>query len=75
METKIVCFTLEEAKTLKGMSDLARIAAMTEEEISQAALSDPDSALPTEEELKQFKRVTPLGGGVYGHKKSKIGVL
>jgi hypothetical protein len=71
METRTVVVSIDEVKALNGDSDAARIAAMTEEEIIQAALSDPDSALPTEEELKQFKPVTPLGGGGYGHKKSR----
>lgn len=32
---------------------------MTDEEIEEAAKEDPDSALPTDEELKKFKRVHP----------------
>jgi len=42
---------------------------LTDEQIIEAAKNDPDSALPTEEELKQFKRGKHKGAGVYGHKK------
>jgi len=49
-------YTLEELKELKGKSDLERLKNMTEEELEEAAKSDPDSAWLTDEELKQFKR-------------------
>jgi hypothetical protein len=52
-------YTLEELKKLKSQSDYARLKNMTDEEIQQAAKCDPDSALPTDEELKKFKRVHP----------------
>lgn len=41
----------------KGMSDWARLDAMTEEEIEANALSDPDNPPISDEELKRFKRV------------------
>jgi hypothetical protein len=31
---------------------------MTDEEVEKAAAEDPDSALPNDEELKKFKRVS-----------------
>ena len=51
-------YTLEELKKLKnqGGSDLKHLEEMTEEELEKAAKSDPDSAWPTDEELKKFKR-------------------
>ncbi len=53
-------YTLEEIEKLKkegkGQSDLKRLEDMTEEELEEAAKSDPDSAWPTDEELKKFKR-------------------
>lgn len=51
-------YTLEELEKLndQGTSDLKRLEAMTEEELEQAAKSDPDSAWPDDEELKEFKR-------------------
>lgn len=47
----------EEAKRIKGTTDWERIDKLTDAEIEEAARNDPDSALPTDEELKQFKRV------------------
>ena len=69
MVTKIASYTAEQAKALVGTSDVERVAALTDEEIREAAKNDPDSALPTAEELKEFKRVKPKGGGTYGYKK------
>lgn len=52
-------YTLEELKKLKSKTDYERLKNMTDEEIEKAAKEDPDSALPTDEELKKFKRVHP----------------
>jgi hypothetical protein len=52
-------YTLEEIKKLKSKTDNERIKKITEEEIEKSAKEDPDSALPTDEELKKFKRVNP----------------
>lgn len=49
--------TAEQVKKLKGKTDWQEIDKLTDEEIEQAAKDDPDSALPTDEELKQFKPV------------------
>lgn len=67
----IVSRTAEEIKNLKGesKSDIEKLDNMTEEEIHQAALDDPDAQPSTDEELKQFKRVIHKGDGVYGHDK------
>ena len=45
----------------KGETDWARVDAMTEGEVHEAALSDPDAQPTTEEDLKQFKRVVDVG--------------
>ena len=50
-------YTLEEIKKMKSKTDYERLKNMTNEEIEQAAKDDPDSALPTAEKLKKFKRV------------------
>ena len=47
----------EEAKKVKGKTDWKEVDTLTDEEIEEAAKSDPDTALPTEEELKQFKKL------------------
>ena len=52
-------YTLEEIKKLRSRTDYERLKNMTDEEIERAANEDPDSALPTDEELKKFKRVNP----------------
>lgn len=46
----------EEARQLKGDTDWSEIDRLSDSEIEEAARNDPDSALPTEEELKKFKR-------------------
>jgi len=52
-------YTEDELKKIKSETDYERLKNMTDEEIEQAAKDDPDSALPTDEELKKFKRVNP----------------
>ena len=48
------------ARPLTGKSDLARLAAMTDEEIVAAARADPDAAQPrTEAQLKRARRISP----------------
>jgi hypothetical protein len=41
---RIVHVTVEEARQMKGRTDYARLAAMTDEEIAQAVAEDPDAA-------------------------------
>lgn len=48
--------TKEEIKNQKGDTDVERFKSLTDEEIEEAARNDPDSALPTSEQLKEFKR-------------------
>jgi hypothetical protein len=57
----IVRYTAEEALKLKTETDFERVDALTDEEVEQAAKSDPDSFWPTPEQLKQFKRKKALG--------------
>jgi len=52
----IVKMTLEEALKLKGTTDWDAVNALIDEQIIEAAKIDPDSALPSEAELKEFKR-------------------
>ncbi len=66
----IVKITAEEAKTLKGDSDLERLEKMSEDEIEKAAADDLDNPLLTDDELKELKPTTHKGGGVYGHNKN-----
>lgn len=65
-------YTAEEAKKLKSDTDWEKVQELTDEEIREAALSDPDAQPLTEEELKKFKRVVPRkDGDGYEHDKSK----
>jgi hypothetical protein len=47
----------EEAKKLKGKTNWNDVDKITDKEIEEAAKNDPDTVLPTDEELKQFKPV------------------
>ncbi len=49
--------TAEEVKKSKGKTNWQKVDEITDEESNDAAKNDPDSALPTDEELKQFKPV------------------
>ena len=49
----------DEVKKTKGKTEWDKVDNLTDEEIEKATKDDPDSALPTEEELKEFKRVKP----------------
>ena len=48
--------SFEQLKSSKGKTNKEKFDAINEYEILEAALSDPDSAIPTEEELKEFKK-------------------
>jgi hypothetical protein len=54
---KIVKMTLEEALKLKGQTNWDEVEALLDQEIIEAAKNDPDSALPTDAQLKEFKPV------------------
>jgi hypothetical protein len=49
----------EDAKKLKGKTDWSEVDSLSDEQIEEAAKNDPDSALPTDEELKEFKHKKP----------------
>ena len=52
----IVKITQEDARLAKGVTDAEKLRQKTDEVIEEAVRNDPDSALPTEEQLKEFKR-------------------
>ncbi len=56
-EERIVRRTLKDRR--KGKTDWARVRAMTEEEIEQGALSDPDNPPWTEEDFRNAQSVWP----------------
>jgi hypothetical protein len=47
----------EEAKKIKGTTNWNEVDALTDKQIEEAAKEDVDTALPTDEELKEFKPV------------------
>ncbi|PCM43749.1 hypothetical protein [Marinobacter sp. ANT_B65] len=61
MKEKIVRYTKEELKKLKGKTDHSRVQNTTDEEIEEQVKNDPDSYIPTEEELEKFEKVNKDG--------------
>ena len=51
--------TLEQAREMEDLTDQERVDNITEEEIEQNALDDPDNPPLTDEELEQFETVYP----------------
>jgi len=56
---KTVTVNYVQGQNINIYKDKEAIDKMTEEEIHNAALSDPDAQPLTEEQLKHFKRVNP----------------
>ena len=52
----ITRITDEEAKHIKGKTDLDKQRQKTDEELREAAMKDPENPLITEEDLKHFTR-------------------
>ena len=48
--------TLEQIKALKGKTKKSEVDALTDKEINEAALADPDSVVPTAADLKKFDK-------------------
>ena len=46
---------LSELKDRKGKTDFEALENLSDDEIERAARDDPDSALPTEDELDEFR--------------------
>lgn len=42
---------------MKGKTDFDKLRRTTEREIKEQVKNDPDSVIPTEDELKEFKKV------------------
>ena len=59
---KRIVISAANPKPLAGNTDWARLDAMTDEEITAAALSDPDCPPSTPEQLARFKRVNIIKG-------------
>lgn len=57
MKERIVRHTKEELKKMKGKTDHVYVNNTSDEKIRRQVENDPDSHMPTDEELKKFKRV------------------
>lgn len=52
-----------DGSVFEDMTDCTRLAAMTQEELREAAKSDPDAQPLTEEQLRRFRRPPDVPGG------------
>ena len=57
MKARIVRYTKEELKKMKGKTNSEKVSKTTDKEIEGQVKNDPDSYIPTDEELEQFKPV------------------
>lgn len=57
MKPKIVTYTKEELKNKKGKTNFDKLRKTTDKDIEKQVKNDPDSVIPTEKELKEFKPV------------------
>ncbi len=57
MKERIIRRTKEEIKKIKGRTDHVYVQNTSDKEIERQVENDPDSYIPTDEELKKFKRV------------------
>lgn len=57
MKEKIVRHTKNEIKKMKGKTDHVYVQNTSDKEIEKQVENDPDSYIPTEDELKEFERV------------------
>lgn len=58
-------FVLKDGRVMKGSTDWERFDALTEEEVTAAALSDPDAQPLTGEQLRKFRRLPEVPGGTF----------
>ncbi len=49
--------TSEEAKKIKGKTNWDEVDSLTDEDIEKSAKDDPDTSMPTEQELENFKPI------------------
>ena len=57
MKERIVRRTKKEIKKMQGKTDHVYVQNTSDKKIKKQVENDPDSYIPTEEELKEFKRV------------------
>ncbi len=57
MKERIVRRTKDDIKKMKGKTDHVYVQNTSDKEIENQVKNDPDSYIPTDEELKEFKRI------------------
>ena len=55
--------TMLDGSDFEDMTDYKRLAAMTQEELLEAAKADPDTQTLTDEQLRNFRRLPDVPGG------------
>ena len=61
MKKRIVRYKKEKIKTMKGKTDHVFVQNTSDKKIQKQVENDPDSYIPTGEELKNFKQVNKGG--------------
>ena len=61
MKERIVSHKKEELKKKKGKTNFDKLRKTTDKDIENQVSSDPDSVIPTEEELAEFKPAKDRG--------------
>lgn len=57
MKERIVTYTKDEIKKKQGKTDYDKLRKTTDKDIENQVKNDPDSVIPTPEELEKFKPV------------------
>jgi hypothetical protein len=57
MKPKIVTYTKDELKKKNGKTDFNKLRKTTDKDIEEQVKNDPDSVIPTDKELEEFKPV------------------
>jgi len=55
--------TMHDGSAFEDMTDYKRLASMTQEELLEAARTDPDAQPLTDEQLRRFRRLPDVPGG------------
>jgi hypothetical protein len=61
MKPRIVTYSKEELRKKKGKTDFGKLRRTTDKDIDEQVKNDPDSVIPTEKELEEFKPAKKRG--------------
>lgn len=65
MSSNSETFVLKDGRVMEGATDWECLDAMTDEEVTAAALSDPDAPPLADEQLQRFRRLPEVPGGTF----------